>query len=299
MSSSSSRWVSSRPTVSGLFFLSCPCAGLTDALRPLPSQSHRLPRAAPHPDDPAVHPLLRSDPLGHALCVCPFRAPFQPGLGLTATLRFTVWLAPNRQIRPPIYSFKQRSQRRAIVGKYAIVSGLRPALSCLWSRLTLCPSSPSALRPRHGLLRRPRCSSSRLQGHHQGRQLGLHLDLVAVIPSSPFPSSPSRLHLISFFLPCCCCCSARLTALPPLPCSPAPPSSALFFLFLFFFTHAFLQTHTHTHIQPSIHLSLVPSFTDVRARPLPPPPPLVPSVSLALSLSLSLLDPIQPFVVLL
>lgn len=27
------------------------------------------------------------------------------------------WLAPNQQIRPPIYSFRQRSQRRKIVFK--------------------------------------------------------------------------------------------------------------------------------------------------------------------------------------
>lgn len=34
---------------------------------------------------------------------------------LHATMLF--WLAPNQQIRPPIYSFKQRSTRRKIVMK--------------------------------------------------------------------------------------------------------------------------------------------------------------------------------------
>jgi 1,3-beta-glucan synthase len=34
---------------------------------------------------------------------------------LHATMLF--WLAPSQQIRPPIYSFRQRSQRRKIVFK--------------------------------------------------------------------------------------------------------------------------------------------------------------------------------------
>ncbi|RSH95464.1 1,3-beta-D-glucan synthase [Saitozyma podzolica] len=38
---------------------------------------------------------------------------------LHATMLF--WLAPSQQIRPPIYSFRQRSQRRKIVFKYSIV----------------------------------------------------------------------------------------------------------------------------------------------------------------------------------
>jgi len=38
---------------------------------------------------------------------------------LHATMLF--WLAPNQQIRPPIYSFRQRSQRRKIVFKYTVV----------------------------------------------------------------------------------------------------------------------------------------------------------------------------------
>ncbi|ODN83720.1 1,3-beta-glucan synthase component FKS1 [Cryptococcus amylolentus CBS 6039] len=36
-----------------------------------------------------------------------------------ATMLF--WLAPSKQIRPPIYSFRQRSQRRKIVAKYGIL----------------------------------------------------------------------------------------------------------------------------------------------------------------------------------
>ena len=33
----------------------------------------------------------------------------------------SVWLAPNKQIRAPIYSFKQRTQRRKIVATYSLL----------------------------------------------------------------------------------------------------------------------------------------------------------------------------------
>ncbi|KAL7421399.1 1,3-beta-D-glucan synthase [Cryptotrichosporon argae] len=45
---------------------------------------------------------------------------------LHATMLF--WLAPNQQIRPPIYSFRQRSQRRKIVFKYSVVYVLIQAI---------------------------------------------------------------------------------------------------------------------------------------------------------------------------
>lgn len=36
----------------------------------------------------------------------------------------SVWLAPNKQIRAPIYSFKQRTQRRKIVATYSLLYAL-------------------------------------------------------------------------------------------------------------------------------------------------------------------------------
>ncbi|WVQ81578.1 1,3-beta-glucan synthase component FKS1 [Cryptococcus sp. DSM 104549] len=64
---------------------------------------------------------------------------------LHATMLF--WLAPSQQIRPPIYSFRQRSQRRKIVFKYTIVYVIIQAVFVALIVMPLIMKGPLGLTP--------------------------------------------------------------------------------------------------------------------------------------------------------
>jgi 1,3-beta-glucan synthase len=65
---------------------------------------------------------------------------------LHATMLF--WLSPSQQIRPPIYSLRQRSQRRKIVVKYSIVYFLIQAVFVALIVVPVVPRRPPVSSPR-------------------------------------------------------------------------------------------------------------------------------------------------------
>lgn len=79
------------------------------------------PAPAPLPPHPSLpHPRHRHDALDHALYVhSSFLDLSTVDANLLASL--PVWLRPSKQIRSPIFSFKQRALRRKIIFKYGVL----------------------------------------------------------------------------------------------------------------------------------------------------------------------------------